>query len=180
MPILFHETSQTFHLYNRHVSYIFKVLKNGHLGQLYYGKHIRDRESFDHLLEMQARSMAVCRFEGDLCFSLEHLKQEYPAYGSGDMRHPAMDIVQENGSRIIDFTYQSYEIVKGKPKLPGLPATYVEDESEATTLLVTMYDTVMETELILSYTIYEALSAVISLLSTPSTVKYGRSLVPWI
>lgn len=160
MPILFHETSQTFHLYNEHISYIFKVLKNGHLGQLYYGKHIRDRENFDHLLEMQARSMAVCRFEGDLSFSLEHLKQEYPAYGSGDMRHPAMDIIQENGSRIIDFTYQSYELMNGKPKLLGLPATYVEDESEAATLLVTMYDAVMETELVLSYTIYETLPVI--------------------
>ena len=38
--------------------------------------------------------------KGDLTFSLEHIKQEYPVYGSGDLRHPAIDITQENGSHI--------------------------------------------------------------------------------
>ena len=44
MPIIFHEQSKTFHLYNRQISYIFKVLKNGSLGQLYFGKRIHDKE----------------------------------------------------------------------------------------------------------------------------------------
>ena len=50
MPIVFHEKSKTFHLYNQEVSYIIKILKNNQLGQLYYGKAIKDRENFDHLL----------------------------------------------------------------------------------------------------------------------------------
>lgn len=65
--------------------------------------------------------MAPCTFEDDLTFSLEHIKQEY---GSGDMRHPAIDIPQENGSRILDFTYQDHQIVKGKPKLADLSVIY--------------------------------------------------------
>ena len=52
MNIIFHEKSKTFHLYNNEISYIMTVLRNGHLGQLYCGKHIRDREDFSHLLEM--------------------------------------------------------------------------------------------------------------------------------
>jgi len=155
MPIQFHKKTQTFHLYNNQISYIFKVLKNHQLGQLYYGKAIHDRENFDHLFEICQRPMAPCTFEGDLTFSLEHIKQEYPSYGSGDMRHPAIDIIQENGSRIIHFEYQSHEIIKGKLKLKNLPATYVENESEATTLRVTLYDHIIDTKIILSYTIYE-------------------------
>lgn len=155
MPIQFHEQSKTFHLYNEEISYIFKVLENNQLGQLYYGKKIKDREQFDHFLEMRPRAMAVCAFEGNLNFSLEHIKQEYPAYGSGDMRHPAFDILQENGSRIVNFTYLDYQILKGKPVLFGLPATYVENDDEATTLLITLHDEVIHTDLVLSYTIYE-------------------------
>ena len=47
--IQFHEESKTFHLYNDQISYIFKILKNNQLGQLYYGKRIHDRDNFDHL-----------------------------------------------------------------------------------------------------------------------------------
>lgn len=155
MPIVFHEQSKTFHLYNKEVSYIFMILKNGQLGQLYYGSRITDRQDFSHLLKLIARPMAVCTFEGDLTFSLEHIKQEYPAYGTGDMRYPAFDILQKNGSRIVDFKYVSHSIIKGKPSLTGLPATYVENINEATTLKVTLQDQVLATHLVLSYTIYE-------------------------
>ena len=30
--------------------------------------------------------------------------------------------------------YQDYKITKGKPKIDGLPSTYVENDDEATTL----------------------------------------------
>ena len=77
------------------ISYIFTILKNGQLGQLYFGKRLRDRESFNHLLEFCDRPMSVCTFEDDSTFSMEHIRQEYPAYGSGDMRYPAQEILQK-------------------------------------------------------------------------------------
>lgn len=52
MSIVFHEDSRTFHLFNEKISYIFTVLKNGSLGQLYIGKHIRDRGDYSRLLEL--------------------------------------------------------------------------------------------------------------------------------
>ena len=153
--IVFHEESKTFHLYNNEISYVFKILKNNQLGQLYYGKRIHDRKDFDHLLELFPRPMSPCSYKGDLSFSLEHIKQEYPVYGSGDLRHPAIDILQENGSHILNFEYVSHKIIQGKPKLKDLPATYVENENEAQTLIITLYDEVIETKLQLSYTIYQ-------------------------
>lgn len=76
--IVFHEESKTFHLYNNEISYVFKILENNQLGQLYYGKRIHDRKDFDHLLELFSRPMSPCSYKGDLSFSLEHIKQEYP------------------------------------------------------------------------------------------------------
>ena len=55
--IQFHEESKTFHLYNDQISYIFKILKNNQLGQLYYGKRIHDRDNFDHLFETRFSSV---------------------------------------------------------------------------------------------------------------------------
>ena len=160
MPIKYHQETQTFHLYNNKISYIFKILENNHLGQLYYGKVILDRKDFNHLFETKPRPMAVCSIEGDLTFSLEHIKQEYPAYGAGDMRHPAIDVIQENGSHILDLTYQKHEIIQGKPKLENLPATYVENDDEAQTLLVTLYDQLIDLKVVLSYTIFENYAAI--------------------
>lgn len=155
MTIKFHNKSKEFHLYNEEVSYIIKILKNNQLGHLYYGKKIRDRESFEHLLELKPRAMSVCTFEGDLDFSLEHIKQEYPAYGSGDMRYPAYEIVQKNGSNITCFEYVDHKIYNGKPKLSGLPATYAENNDECTTLEIKLRDKLINVDIILIYTIFE-------------------------
>ena len=52
MPIIYHETSRNFHLYNEKMSYIFTILKNGQLGQLYVGKRLKDRECFLHCVRI--------------------------------------------------------------------------------------------------------------------------------
>lgn len=154
MNIIYHENSKTFHLFNDEISYIMMVLQNGHLGQLYFGKRIHDREDFSYLVEVSQRPMGSYVFEGDRTFSLEYLKQEYPVYGSTDYRHPAVEILQSNGSRISDFKYQSYTIEAGKPKLAGLPATYTEADSEAETLIIDLRDEVTGIRIQLLYTMF--------------------------
>lgn len=154
MNIIYHENSKTFHLFNDEISYIMMVLQNGHLGQLYFGKRIHDREDFSYLVEVSQRPMGSYVFEGDRTFSLEYLKQEYPVYGSTDYRHPAVEILQSNGSRISDFKFQSYMIESGKPKLDGLPATYTEADSEAETLIIDLLDEVTGIRIQLLYTIF--------------------------
>lgn len=155
MSIIFHEKSKIFHLYNDSISYIMMVLENGHLGQLYFGKRIHDREDFSYLLERAPRPMTACVYENDRYFSLEHTKQEFPVYGSTDFRCPMTEVLQENGSRISDFKYQGYSVQKGKPKLQGLPATYTEKEEEAETLCITLKDEVTGVKAQLSYTVFE-------------------------
>lgn len=154
MSVFYHENSKTFHLTNGQISYIMKVLPNGALGQLYFGRAIRDRENFDHLLEMKYRPMSSCVFEGNKFFSLEHIRQEYPSYGSTDYRHPAIQILQPDGSRITDFVVQSHSVAPGKPALEGLPATYCESASEAETLTVHLRDELLGATLDLNYTLF--------------------------
>ena len=156
MAINFHKQSKCFHLYNNEVSYIMRIMENGQLENLYYGKKIHDKEDFAYFHDEAMRSqMSVCIPEPGL-LSMQYTRQEYPSYGTGDYRSPAVTIAQENGSRIIDFKYAGHEIYSGKKEILPLPATYVEGKEEAETLEVTLHDNVMDTDLILSYTIYEA------------------------
>ena len=155
MPITYNEQSREFHLYNNKISYLIKILANEQLGQLYFGKRIPNRKNHDYLVENTYRPVTSYVFDDDYSFSLGNVKQEYPAYGTTDQRRPALDIKQPNGNQITDFKYVSHKIYAGKRKLTGLPATYVEDESEATTLEINLYDELIQVTLCLQYTIFE-------------------------
>ena len=154
MPVIFHEETRQFHLFNSEVSYIIRIMENGQMENLYYGKAIHDREDFSHFHEELMRSqMSVCVPEPGL-LSMHYTRQEYPVYGTGDYKTPALCIRQEDGSRITDFVYKGYKIRKGKPSLAPLPAVYVEEETEADTLELILYDDKIDTDLVLSYTIF--------------------------
>src|SRR3954452_1618235 len=160
MPIYYNEDSKEFHLQSEKIRYIINILKNNQLGHLYFGKKLRHRDSFSHLYTSEAKANVACVFEGDLSFSLDTSKQEYPAYGTTDFREPAFQVLQENGSRVTNFVYKNHKIYSGKPKLEGLPATYVEQENEASTLEISLYDDLIDAELILYYSIFEQFSAI--------------------
>ena len=115
MNIIYHERGKVFHLFNDSISYIFMVLPHGGLGSLYYGKVLRDRAGFEHLFERVHRGMSACVFADCRDYSLDAIRQELPTYGSSDFRRPALNVLQENGSRILDMQYTAHRIVDGKP-----------------------------------------------------------------
>lgn len=156
MAIQFHEKAREFHLYNKEVSYIMKIMENGQIENLYYGKRIKDREDFSYLHEEISRPLTSVHVPEPGVLSMEYTKQEYPSYGTGDYRSPAFTVLQEDGSRISAFAYVGHNIFNGKKELKPLPATYTESDEEAQTLEIILYDDLIDTELVLSYTIYEA------------------------
>ncbi len=160
MSILYREDSRQFHLTNGKISYIFCVLDNGELGHLYFGPAVRDRESFTHWVELARRDMALCCFADRPDFSMNHIRQEYPSFGHGDLHMPAYEIQRPNGSRITEFVYRGHRIYAGKPRLEGLPATYTESDEEACTLEIDLYDACCRTTLTILYTIFEDLPAI--------------------
>ena len=110
MNIAVNKAGDTFHLYNDEISYIMTVMRNRQMGQVYFGKRIHDGEDFSYLVEHMTRPMSSWVFEEDKKFSLEYLRQEYAVFGTTDYRMPAVEVLQENGSRISDFIYQDYRI----------------------------------------------------------------------
>ena len=104
MTIQFDNLHKQFHLCNDSVSYIFKVLRNGHLGQLYFGSRLPLDRDYGYLQDLvHYRPMSAQSYEGEYTFSLEQIKQEYPSYGTTDFREGAVEVAQQDGSRLSDF-----------------------------------------------------------------------------
>ena len=73
---------------------------------------------------------------------------------------PAVEVSQQNGSRITNFQYVSHKIYPGKPQLKGLPATYTESGDEADTLELLLRDDLLQVEMTLLYTIFQRENAI--------------------
>lgn len=157
--IQFDEKYGQFHVSNGEISYIFTLSKDGKLLHLHFGNPLPQGRNYSYLLDFKHRPMTTYREEGDLLYSLEHVQQEFPEYGTTDFRHPAISLKQENGSRITDFVYQSHRIFWGKEKLAGLPASY-STERECQSLIVTLLDQQSQTRVDLHYTIFADLPVI--------------------
>ncbi len=144
-----------FHLTNNKISYIITVLKNNQIGNIYFGKAIKHRESFDHLMINRCCVLAPYNFEDDMDFSLETTRCEYPVFGKGDYRKEAFNIKDENGSTVNYPTFVSYSIYKGKEEYSKLPSTYCENEEDITTLEILLEDKVQKYQIILKYHLFE-------------------------
>lgn len=160
MLIFVDEEKKQFHLTNGKVSYLFYVMKNGHLGSLYFGKAIYSLSELSYVQEEFSPTTYTSHLFGDRAFSLETKRQEFPVYGTTDYREPALSIRQVNGSHISNFIYRDYFITKGKPVLHGLPATYTENEDDAETIQIVLEDSTLNAKLVLCYTIFKNLSVI--------------------
>ena len=113
------------------------VLENGHMGQIYFGKKIHDKEDFSYLVEKIDRPMTSYIYkEWDKRFSLEHIRQEYPVYGTTDYRHPAIELLQKKWKPgISEFKYTGCKDYKWESRsFRDFPAIYAESEEEAVSL----------------------------------------------
>jgi len=154
MPVQYHEEHQIFHLQASDTSYAFQITRWGMLAHLYWGKKVRS-DALHRLLELRARSTVSPRPDPlEPAFSPDTMPQEYPSYGSGDYRPPAIEVELENGASITNLRFRAYRIVDGKPPLTGLPATYVESDEEAQTLEIELFDDLIGLTAILSYTVF--------------------------
>jgi alpha-galactosidase len=156
MPIDWNEKDDTFHLYNSKISYLIQIVHGKYPAHLYWGKRVKTKQP-SSILAFKGRAFSPSTEPADFQFSLDTLPQEYPAFGNGDFRSPAYQLRSTDGSTITEFVYDSHEIFQGKPLLDGLPSTYVEDKSEADTLVITMVDSLLGIGINLHYTIYRDL-----------------------
>ncbi len=68
-------------------------------------------------------------YEWDRTFSLTY-PTGISGYGTTDYRHPAIELLQENGSRISEFQYESYEYDLTETETLRIAGTYTESEGK--------------------------------------------------
>lgn len=160
MSIYYHEEEGIFHLQSKEMSYVIQLVE-GYPAHAYWGKRLRDEGSLRGIITVVERS-SFCPnpVQEDKRISLDTLPQEYPQYGSSDFRHPAYQVQLEDGTRITELKYAGHRIIDGKPRLEGLPAVYVESDSEAQTLELDLIDAYTGLKVVLTYTIFEQMSAI--------------------
>jgi len=87
-------------------------------------------------------------------FSLDAQQQEFPGCGRSDFRTGAVEVLSADGTIATELLYDSHKIYKGKPKLNGLPSTYVTCDDEADTLELKLKDAVTGLSITLVYTVW--------------------------
>jgi len=80
-------------------------------------------------------------------YMLNHTLLEVSTYGKGDYREPTLHIELQDGTRTLDFTYQSHEVIQNHT-LKGLPSF---DKTE--TLQVVLKDSIYDVTLHLYYSV---------------------------
>lgn len=158
--IQFDEKTGIFHLSNAKMSYVMQVVRGRYLMHRYWGRKLRTFRDSRPFQEIdRAFSPQPAAYENERTFSLDVLPQEYPSYGHVDYRIPAYEVRLQDGTTTTELFYKGYEIVKGKPALPGLPASYAA-EDEAETLKITLADSQGKLEAELLYTVFAGADAI--------------------
>ena len=166
--MIYQTKDNVFHLQTKNTSYILRAMPTGQMETVYYGKKIRHCEDFTFLFDKHecGYTNGSSYTMDDPSVNLDHIPMEYSAYGKGDYRVPAMQLLSADDNFTTDFTFKSAAITDVKPQLCGLPSSY----GESKTLTVILEDKVLGAQLHMFYTVFEECNVI-----TRSVRFYNKS-----
>jgi alpha-galactosidase len=151
MAIIFKEEKKQFYLHTNHTSYVMELFE-GHLIHSYWGSRVQDIPVMTWFYPFNyGNATSATDIPGAHINSTDKLHREYPTYGTGDLRTPALQVENAAGDSITRLRYHSHRILPGKPKLAGLPSSYGED---CETLEITLSDDFSGVCAVLLYTVF--------------------------
>lgn len=161
------EKNGVFLLQTENTSYLFQVMETGHLEHLYYGHRIYlgnpktdcFADNIKALTQKRTNANGVV-YDKHPALAMNDVRMEVSGRGNGDFREPFADIIWADGSSTVDFVYEKYEIVEGKPALETLPASYDETQT-ASTLIVTLKERCQSVRLELRYSVFPACDCIV-------------------
>ena len=178
--IIFNQENKTFHLATQNSSYIMKILENGMLAHWYYGAKIAD-DNMNYYHIFGNHNYATSINSDGYHLSKDTALLEYPTFGDGDFRNPAICIENSDGRRVNDLIYISHKIADSKSLFSDMPSFDCYTEN-AQTLQILMKDSVMGYEVTLYYSVFEDEDAITrhsvikNTLSSPIKVLSAYSL----
>ena len=159
MEIIYEEKSRSFLLQTPKSTYAIGIVDaENFVGHAYYGPRLME-DDVTYLMRTGEAPFTPESNARDRLSFLDCFPQEFPSCGVGDFRESAVT-VKDKGSHVAsEFVLESYEIVNGKEKLEGLPATWGSKE-DTKTLKLTLKDKVLGLKAILSYSVFEGIDAI--------------------
>lgn len=152
MSVIYQESTKTFYLESKDITYAFYINKLGFPEHLYFGRRV-GHDALNYAYSVGATSMRACL--PDTQTSFNDLPGEAPFYGNGDFREPMFQIMDERGDRLTQLVYESHEILASKPALPGMPSLRGGE-----TLALRLKDIHHDLRVDLFYTVYEDVSTI--------------------
>ena len=153
MNIHYYEQERVFKLDTPNTSYLIGIVDNENfVGHIYYGKKL---QSYDvaYLMRTAEGGKVPSINNRDRLTFYDSFPMEYPTQGIGDFRLNCFMVRSNEGHRGACLHYKEHEIISGKPKLEGLPATFGK-ETDCTTLILICEDEVLKLQVKLFYTIF--------------------------
>lgn len=149
------ENGRIFKLDTPNTSYVFGVVDDKFLCNFYYGARVRDTDLSYLLPSLRVPS----ENPRDKLSFMDLATFEYPSEGTGDYRPAALSLEGVKGERVCQLSYVNYNLIKGKPGLEGLPATFgSEDDTE--TLEISLEDRLSGVEVRLLYSVFADTDAI--------------------
>ena len=155
MSIQYDVSSRSFKLDTVSSTYLLRIHETGRVLQVYYGSPIPDVTVSDR--DQRRGNASFSPNDPHGTFTPDAAPMEYGCNGSGDFRISALSVRNANGDSTTDIRYKAHRIYAGKRPIPGLPASYVNDDSEADTLEIDMEDAVTGVLVTLCYSVFHDL-----------------------
>ncbi len=150
MAITFNESTKTFYLDGKGISYVFKINAFDYAEHIYYGKSV-PHDDLTHIMGQVGCHAALNSVPGkNGNIGYYGFKPEISFYGTGDYREPTVQVTNPAGDRITELLYDSHEILDTKPKISGMPSL-----TGGQTLILHLKDRVSGFAADLYYTVYD-------------------------
>lgn len=72
--------------------------------------------------------------DDDRCYAPDNQLYEYAGWGRADRRTPSWEVLNADGTNMVDARYKGYRILNKKPTLEGLPCVYTKAGDTVQTL----------------------------------------------
>ncbi len=153
MMITYNENERVFKLDTPNTTYMIGIVdEENFVGHIYYGRKLEGTDA-SYLMRTGEPPFVPGKNNRERCSFYDCFPFEYPASGLGDYREGCIGVRTAGGHAGAMLSYVSHEIVPGKPKLEGLPATFGTEE-ECTTLKLLCEDRYVGMQVELLYTVF--------------------------
>lgn len=161
MGILFSQEHKVFQITTQNTEYCIGIADDRYIGHIYYGKRLDDLRC-GYLMRTKEPPFVPSANRRDKGPFMDVFPFEYPTWGVGDYRESCLKVRTDKGACGCELHYVDHRITEGKPKLPGLPATFEgPGAGKGQTLEIFCRDSVIGLKVVLRYSVFADSDALI-------------------